>query len=281
MFELLEKINERPAPFEFYTASELWTDEHTSRQMLAYHLNGDVDLSSRNSSFIKESVRWIVSRFKVGENTKIADFGCGPGLYALELARKKAGVTGIDFSNSSIQYARNSTSKRGLSITYVQQNYLNFETDERFDLIIMIMCDFCALSPDQRKGLLRKFYSMLAPGGSVLLDVYSLKAFEIAEEQSIYQEDLLSGFWSAAKYYGFQNTFKYENDRVILDKYTIVEKTGFKEVYNWLQHFSTDDLDREFRDAGFSIEERYSDVAGGKFDPDSIEFAIIASQDPA
>jgi hypothetical protein len=107
------------------------------------------------------------------------------------------------------------------------------------------------------------------------------QGLEIAEEQSIYQEDLLSGFWSAAKYYGFQNTFKYENDRVILDKYTIVEKTGFKEVYNWLQHFSTDDLDREFRDAGFSIEERYSDVAGGKFDPDSIEFAIIASQDPA
>jgi hypothetical protein len=38
MFEALEKINERPEPFQFYTASDLWTDEHTSRQMLSFHL---------------------------------------------------------------------------------------------------------------------------------------------------------------------------------------------------------------------------------------------------
>jgi hypothetical protein len=31
MFEELEKINIRPEPFEFYTASDLWTDEHTSK----------------------------------------------------------------------------------------------------------------------------------------------------------------------------------------------------------------------------------------------------------
>jgi hypothetical protein len=30
MFEELERINERPEPFQFYTASDLWTDEHTS-----------------------------------------------------------------------------------------------------------------------------------------------------------------------------------------------------------------------------------------------------------
>ena len=35
MFKELEKINERPEPFQFYTASDLWTDEHTSEQMLS------------------------------------------------------------------------------------------------------------------------------------------------------------------------------------------------------------------------------------------------------
>jgi hypothetical protein len=38
MFKELEKINERPEAFEFYTASDLWTDEHTSTQMLSFHL---------------------------------------------------------------------------------------------------------------------------------------------------------------------------------------------------------------------------------------------------
>jgi hypothetical protein len=30
MFDMLQKINQKPKPFEFYTAEVLWTDEHTS-----------------------------------------------------------------------------------------------------------------------------------------------------------------------------------------------------------------------------------------------------------
>ena len=52
MFAKLEEINSRPKPFEVYTAADLWTDEHTSKQMLAYHLNPDIDVSSRKKEFI-------------------------------------------------------------------------------------------------------------------------------------------------------------------------------------------------------------------------------------
>lgn len=38
MFNALKEINARPKPFEFYTASELWTNEHTVQRMLVYHL---------------------------------------------------------------------------------------------------------------------------------------------------------------------------------------------------------------------------------------------------
>ena len=119
MFEELERINERPEPFQFYTASDLWTDEHTSEQMLSYQLNKDIDISSRNAEFINRSVEWIVSRFNVTAGTKIADFGCGPGLYAIKLAQKQADITGIDFSTRSIQYAQQVAIKKGLSIHYV------------------------------------------------------------------------------------------------------------------------------------------------------------------
>ena len=94
MFEELEKINSRPKPFEYYTASDLWADEHTSKQMLSYHLNEEVDLSSRNMPFIDRSIEWIATYFNVGAGMKIADFGCGPGLYTTKLAKKQADVTG-------------------------------------------------------------------------------------------------------------------------------------------------------------------------------------------
>ena len=103
MFEDLEKICKRPNPFEFYTASDLWADEHTSKQMLSFHLHEEIDVSSRNVAFINRSVEWIVSHFNIDTGMKVADFGCGPGLYTTRLAQKGIQVTGIDFSPRSIQ----------------------------------------------------------------------------------------------------------------------------------------------------------------------------------
>ena len=116
MFEDLEKINTRPEPFESYTACDLWTDEHTSEQMLSFHINGDIDISSRNTVFIDRSVEWIATRFSIRAGAKIADFGCGPGLYATKLAQRGADVTGIDFSKRSIQHAQQVADREGLSI---------------------------------------------------------------------------------------------------------------------------------------------------------------------
>jgi SAM-dependent methyltransferase len=278
MFEELEKINERPELFQFYTATDLWTDEHTSKQMLSFHLNEAVDVSSRNAEFINRSVEWITSEFSIGRDTKIVDFGCGPGLYAARLAKRGANVTGIDFSKRSIEYAKKVAAREQLSISYVNQNYLEFETEDRFDLVLMIMCDFCALSPTQRKKILSKFHKILNLGGSVLLDVYSLAAFEQKEEVATYEVNQLNGFWSPNKYYGFLNTFKYDEEKVALDKYTIVEFDRTRKVYNWLQYFAPEDLEGEFKEAGFSVKGLYSDVAGTPYNRKSSEFAVIADR---
>ena len=278
MFEELERINERPEPFQFYTANDLWTDEHTSKQMLSFHLNKAIDVSSRNAEFINRSVEWIASEFNIGRDSFIADFGCGPGLYAAPLAKCGANVTGIDFSGRSIEYAKEVAVREQLNISYVKQNYLEFETSDRFDLVLMIMCDFSALSPTQRKGVLKKFHRILKPGGSVLLDVYSLSAFEQKEEVAIYEVNQLNGFWSPNKYYGFLNTFKYDEEKVALDKYTIVELDRIRKVYNWLQYFAPENLETEFIEAGFSVKGLYSNVAGTPYDRNSSEFAVIASK---
>jgi len=275
MFKHLEDINIRPEPFEFYTAADLWTDKHTSEQMLAYHLNTDIDVSSRRGEFIDKSVEWMGSHFKIDAGTRIADFGCGPGLYASRLAKFGVSVTGIDFSERSIEYARDEAEQLGLSIEYVNQNYLDFRTEDRFDVILMIMCDFCALSPSQRMAMLAKFHSLLLPGGSVLLDVYSLNAFNQREEANSYEANLLNGFWAADKYYGFLNIFKYDDAKVVLDKYTIVEAERTRTVYNWLQYFSSESLQSEFEEAGFEQHELYGNVAGASFDETASEFAIV------
>ena len=276
MFKQLEEINSRPSPFQFYTADELWTDEYTSKKMLEYHLNESIDLSSRNKDFIDRSADWIISHFGVDANTCIADFGCGPGLYTTLFAKTKADVTGIDFSERSIRYAKESASQNGLDISYFQQNYLAYETEKRFDLITMIFCDYCALSPSQRKTMLGKFRKFLKPGGSILLDVHSLITFNSREESATYERNLLNNFWAPSDYYGFLNSFKYDKEEVTLDKYTIIEESQTRVIYNWLQYFSQESLRKEFEENGFKVEEFYADVAGAAIYPESPEIAIVA-----
>ncbi|MFK5969083.1 MAG: class I SAM-dependent methyltransferase [Candidatus Marithrix sp.] len=278
MYTQLKEINHKPEAFEFYTADSLWADSHTSEQMLSYHLNEDVDLASRNKMFIEKSIDWIVSHFSIGEQTKICDFGCGPGLYTSGLARIGAKVTGVDFSKNSIEYAKTYAKKENLDINYILQNYLEYEAEEQYDIIIMIMCDFCALSPVQRKLMLKKFHCLLKDDGSILLDVYSLKGFEERTETSLYEYKQLHGFWSSNDYYGFLNTFKYEDEKVVLDKYTIVEEEISKVVYNWLQYFSEDMLLDELKDAGFNIQAIYDNVAGSNYSENTTEFAVIVEK---
>jgi hypothetical protein len=87
---------------------------------------------------------------------------------------------------------------------------------------------------------------------------------------------MMDKFWSAGDCYCFLNTFKYDDVKVILDKYTIYSKSDKRTVYNWFQCFSKDAIREEFDKSGFMIKEIFSDVAGSVYNPESHEFAVVA-----
>lgn len=279
MFNKLEKINGRPEVFGVYTAESLWSDAYRAKQMLALHLNENIDVSSRNHQFIGKSVDWIYKKFAIRPGFRICDFGCGPGLYASRLAKLGAVVTGIDFSRNSIDYAKSDAARQELDIEYIYANYLEVNLEGQYDLIIMIMCDFCALSPGQRKSLLMKFKNLLSPTGKLLLDVYSINYFSSRDESAVYEKNHLNHFWYDEDYYCFSNAFKYPNEKVLLDKYSLFSQSGkYEVVYNWLQCYDTESLRAEFKESGLRIESIYSDVSGNEYDSASSEFAVIADQ---
>lgn len=277
LFDALSEIHRRPVPFETYTAHVLWDDEYISKNMLAFHLDEKADPASRPRAFIQRSVDWITGRFSIAAGRRVIDFGCGPGLYTTRFASAGAAVTGIDFSRRSIAYAEEEARKRGLTIDYVMDDYLDFRSDRTFDLITLVYCDLCPLSPDQRRRLLNVFHDLLADDGSVLLDVFSLQAYNGRHESASHDYRLMDGFWAPGDYWGFQDTIKYDKAKVVLDKYTIVEPHQTRCVYNWLQYFSLDTLTKEFEQSGLRIVERYADVAGTPY-ADGDEFAVVAQK---
>lgn len=275
MFNKLKNINSKPKPFEYYTAIELWTNDYTAQQMLNFHLNEDLDLASRNKAFMDRSTKFIIEQFKMDDTIDVVEFGCGPGLYTHKFTETGARVTGIDVSANSIKYAKDQADKAGLDINYIVADYLNFDTDKRFDLILLIFTDLCVLSPERRSVLLKKFYKFLKPGGRIFLDVSSFAAFENKVESATYEKNQLFGFWSPNDYYGFLNTFKYDEEKVSLDKYTIIED-GVEDrvIYNWHQYYNLETITKELESHGLEVEEVFGNVAGDKYDSTLPEIAL-------
>ncbi len=277
-FDALKKINTKPMAYEYYTTPALWCDPYIAKQMLALHLNEDVELASRKKEFIDRSSEWIIKNFNIGAQSKVCDFGCGPGLYTSRFAKQGACVTGIDFSENSINFAREQAIENNLNIEYILQDYLKFATDQQFDLITMIYCDYCVLSPKQRQQLLKKFHAFLADDGKVLIDVNSLAQYDTREESCSFEFSPQDGFWSPDPYYVFHNVYSYPAESLVLDKFTIIEASRTRENYNWQQCYSLESIERELFENGLKLVEYYANVAGDAYDKASSVIAVVAEK---
>ena len=273
MYDQLKKIHQRPEVFSVYTADVLWTRPHLADQMLQTHLNQETPLASRPLVAVDRVVAWLDEQFHL-DGKAVCDLGCGPGLYAERYARCGAVVHGLDFSANSIEYAKTSASEKGVSVTYAVANYLTDPLPRDQDLITMIYCDLCPLSPAQRQTLLGKVRTSLRPDGAFVFDVASIKAFEDTTETTTFGHTYMDGFWSEKDYFAFHNTYRYEDENVSLDHFTIIEEKGTWDVYNWMQYYTPESIAAELGANGLDV----VDIVGG-FGVDGADdttFAVIA-----
>ncbi|CCQ73940.1 class I SAM-dependent methyltransferase [Magnetospira sp. QH-2] len=261
MFDQLATIHQRPLPFSVYTADLLWTEPYLAKQMLQYHLNQDTDLASRPLPRIDDLVGWIDETFSL-DGKAVCDLGCGPGLYAQRFAARGARVSGVDFSVHSIAHARKAANQAGLAIAYEVDDYLQGSLPGEQDLITLIYCDLCALSPEQRATLYAKIRAVLKPGGHFLFDVSAPAAYQARSEGCEFGFRTMNGFWAEGDYYSFQNTFKYDADMLVLDQFTIIEPQRTWQVFNWIQSFEKKALAAELAEHGFEVVSMHDDLGG-------------------
>lgn len=242
------KQSQKPSLYEKGT-TVMWTDEHISKQLLNIHLNPDSDLASRKETTINSTLEWIL------ENTpqtrmNILDLGCGPGLYSKRLVEKGHKVTGMDFSISSLEYARKEAEKNKLDITYRHQNYLELQDKNKYDLVLLIYTDFGVLLPEEQDKLLSKIYKSLKPGGIFIFDVLNTKNVEenVASKNWEIAEE---GFWRDHPYILLSDSFLYPEDAVVLYQHMVID--DFKtDIYRFWTHFySQEKLDMMLRQHDF------------------------------
>ena len=90
-------------------------------------------------SYIKEKT---INHFKISnedkpfKNLSILDIGCGGGLLSEPISRLGGIVTGIDASDKNIKSAKIHAKENNLKINYFCNSPENFNTNEKFDIIL-------------------------------------------------------------------------------------------------------------------------------------------------
>ncbi len=271
---LLNQLQAKPAPFE---SGEMlfWTDPHIARQMLAAHLDPNSDAASRRPETIRRSVDWIVQTLGLKAGDGVLDLGCGPGLYAARLAAYGLQVTGVDFSESSLQYAIQYASQQGLDITYRCENYLELQDESRYDAALLIYGDLCPLDPGQRACLLGNVRRSLKPGGSFILDVTTPYLRQRIGLKNVWYA-LSGGFWKAGPHLVLEQGFSYDND-LYLDQYVVIEAEGKISVYRqWFQDYTAESIRRELEANGFAVQSLWGDLTGSPLSPMGDWIGVVA-----
>jgi len=233
---------EKPPIYEKGSAF-MWTDEHISKQLLETHLNPDMDLASRKMTTIIKTANWILDSQKGKGKLNILDLGCGPGLYSEIFAKNGHDVTGVDISNTSIDYAKKSAMAKKLDISYKNTNYLKLELEaNQYDLVVLIYTDLMVLKPKDRKALLTLVYKVFKKGGMFVFDVLKDNNIENKIAPKTW-EATNSGFWKETPYLALSESFLYKEQKVILYQHLLIDSNEQMETYRfWTHFFSQEDV---------------------------------------
>jgi SAM-dependent methyltransferase len=276
--EVLRQVaawRQKPAPFTRGEAL-FWDDPHISSQMLAAHLDPQIDAASRRPETIDRTVAWMVDSLGLQPGQAVLDLGCGPGLYAARLAQCGLRVTGVDYSRRSIDYATQAARAQRLDIDYRYQNYLDLSDEARYDAVLLIYGDFCPLNPDQRAALLRNVRRALKPGGRFVLDVTTPACWP--HGGSAGWQVLPSGFWRPGPHLVIADSFGYPEQTIWLNQVIVLEAGGQVSLYrNWFQDYTPASITAELARGGFAVHGLWADLTGAAYSEASQWMGLVTA----
>jgi SAM-dependent methyltransferase len=202
----------------------------------------------------------------------ILDLCCGPGRYAVWLAKKRYRVTGVDRTKFLLTKARANVKKAGVKIEFVQKDMRDFVRPESFDLVLNIFTSFGYFENKNEDMLvLNNIYTSLRPGGTLVIDVMG-------------KERLAKIFLPTV-------TDVLPDGTIIVQKHKVVK--DWTRIYNeWLlikkgkvrsfkfEHtiYSGQELRELLERAGFMGIKLYGNFKGDKYDNNAVRLIAVAKK---
>ena len=130
------------------------------------------------NSFTKNTVKeveFVLEELRLLAGTRILDVGCGTGRHAVELARRRYQVTGVDISSGMLAEAEKAAREAGVEVELIHADATQFTSDRLFDAAICL-CEgaFSLLGSEDDPiehdlAILRHIHAALKPGARFIL----------------------------------------------------------------------------------------------------------------
>ena len=162
------------SPVAFHSRYELdWSRPDYSRRLLREHLDQNHDGASRRQHVIDSQVRRLLELIP-SSPASVLDAACGPGLYALRLARAGYDVTGVDVSPAALRHARAASraQPRSRPVRFVRADLRTLELPgAAFDVALLIYYVLEAFPRRSQAGILRRLGRALEPGAELVVEM--------------------------------------------------------------------------------------------------------------
>jgi SAM-dependent methyltransferase len=252
---------EPPVPWDL-DGNLPWNEPAFSERMLAEHLDQSHGAASRTNTEREKMLAWLLPRLNLEAGAQVLDFTCGPGLYAVDLARRGYHITGIDFSPASIAYARSLAAENGVqdSCKFIEQDVRQAQLPSNtFDAALFIYGQLAVFPREEAFSLLSKIGTSLKPGGKLVIELLNQDMVDKAPSSWWFADD--KGLWGDTPFLHLGERRWLEEEKLSVERFYIVDLQTHEMLTVNLcdQTYAVPEMERMLIQAGFSHVDTYPD----------------------
>ncbi|MDW8031088.1 MAG: class I SAM-dependent methyltransferase [Candidatus Bipolaricaulota bacterium] len=219
----------------------------------------------------EQSCDALVSLLGLQPGAKILDLACGPGRFAIPLARRSFRVVGLDICEIYLEQARAKAKEHGLQIEFVHGDMRAIPFESEFDAVINLFTSFGYFEREEdHLQVLKEVRKSLKPGGRFLLELQN--------------RDWLIKNFRPRNWQEYPDFFVLEESKMnfarnrIESRWIVLKGAERKEYSLSLRVFTLAELLGLFAQAGLNVLGYYSNLRGEPWSLEAQRLALLAER---